>query len=126
MRILFVGDDWLGSNARSLADGFRQAGHEVYVIDSSRVTLPTRLSLPWGYAKVSGRRAPWTTDIAAETGIGTAGGTDTVQAFANFRLGANVEKLILENGGIVGFGNALGNAITGNGAADVARSRIER
>lgn len=61
MRILFVGDDWLGSNARSLADGFRQAGHEVYVVDSSRVTLPTRLSPPWLYAKVSGRRASWTT-----------------------------------------------------------------
>jgi hypothetical protein len=66
MKILFVGDDWLGSNARSLADGFRQAGHEVYVVDSSKVTLPTRLTPPWGYAKVTGRRAPWTTTAVHE------------------------------------------------------------
>ncbi|MCM6772172.1 glycosyltransferase [Nocardia sp. CDC159] len=59
MRILFVGDDWLGSNARSLADGFRQAGHEVVVVDTTAVTLPARLSPPWLYAKASGRRAPW-------------------------------------------------------------------
>ncbi|MEV6428074.1 glycosyltransferase [Nocardia sp. NPDC051463] len=59
MRILYVGDDWVGSNARSLADGFRQAGHEVVVIDSTPVTLPTRLSPPWLYAKATHRRAPW-------------------------------------------------------------------
>ncbi|WP_225730333.1 MULTISPECIES: glycosyltransferase [unclassified Nocardia] len=59
MKILYVGDDWVGSNARSLADGFRQAGHEVVVIDSTAVTLPARLSPPWVYAKVAGRRAPW-------------------------------------------------------------------
>ncbi|MEU2039339.1 MULTISPECIES: CgeB family protein [Nocardia] len=56
MRILFVGDDWLGSNARSLADGFRQAGHDVLVVDSTPVTLPARLSPPWVYAKATGRR----------------------------------------------------------------------
>jgi hypothetical protein len=59
MRILYVGDDWVGSNARSLADGFRQAGHEVVVVDSTGVSLPPRLSPPWMYAKVQGRRAPW-------------------------------------------------------------------
>ncbi|MEV0293575.1 glycosyltransferase [Nocardia sp. NPDC050710] len=59
MRILFVGDDWVGSNARSLADGFRQAGHDVVVIDSTPVTLPARLSPPWVYSKVARRRAPW-------------------------------------------------------------------
>ncbi|RDI55814.1 CgeB family protein [Nocardia mexicana] len=59
MRILFVGDDWVGSNARSLADGFRQAGHEVVVVDTTAVTLPPRLSPPWVYAKVAHRRAPW-------------------------------------------------------------------
>ncbi|WP_280266007.1 CgeB family protein [Nocardia wallacei] len=59
MRILFVGDDWIGSNARSLADGFRQAGHEVVVVDTTAVTLPPRLSPPWVYAKATHRRAPW-------------------------------------------------------------------
>ncbi|WP_431970409.1 CgeB family protein [Nocardia sp. bgisy134] len=59
MRILYVGDDWIGSNARSLADGFRQAGHEVLVVDSTPVTLPARLSPPWLYAKAARRRAPW-------------------------------------------------------------------
>ncbi|MFI9508165.1 glycosyltransferase [Nocardia sp. NPDC052566] len=59
MRILYLGDDWLGSNARSLADGFRRAGHDVVVIDSTEVTLPTRLSVPWWYSKLARRRAPW-------------------------------------------------------------------
>ncbi|WP_107655997.1 CgeB family protein [Nocardia suismassiliense] len=61
MKILYIGDDWVGSNARSLADGFRQAGHEVVVIDSTPVTLPARLSPSWLYTKAAGRRAPWTT-----------------------------------------------------------------
>ncbi|MFI5776504.1 glycosyltransferase [Nocardia sp. NPDC051570] len=60
MRILYLGDDWLGSNARSLADGFRQAGHDVVVVDTTAVTLPARLSPSWLYAKASHRRAPWT------------------------------------------------------------------
>ncbi|WP_280276464.1 CgeB family protein [Nocardia wallacei] len=60
MRILYVGDDWVGSNARSLADGFRRAGHEVVVVDTTAVTLPGRLSPPWVYAKLARRRAPWT------------------------------------------------------------------
>lgn len=59
MKLLFVGDDWVGSNARSLADGFRQAGHEVVVIDTTAVTLPARLSPPWVYSKIAHRRAPW-------------------------------------------------------------------
>ncbi|MEU8901482.1 glycosyltransferase [Nocardia sp. NPDC048505] len=59
MRILYVGDDWVGSNARSLADGFRQAGHEIVVLDSTAVTLPARGSAPWVYAKLAHRRAPW-------------------------------------------------------------------
>ncbi|WP_040834630.1 CgeB family protein [Nocardia brevicatena] len=62
MRILFVGDDWLGSNARSLAEGFRRLGHEVIVVDSTPVTLPPRLSPSWSYAKTGDRRAPWTVD----------------------------------------------------------------
>ncbi|MGV9679881.1 CgeB family protein [Nocardia sp. NPDC003482] len=63
MRILYLGDDWVGSNARSLADGFRAAGHEVLVVDTTAVTLPARLSPAWTYAKATGRRAPW--DVAA-------------------------------------------------------------
>lgn len=62
MRILFVGDDWLGSNARSLAEGFRHAGHEVLVVDSTPVTLPPRLSPSWVYSKVAHRRAPQVVD----------------------------------------------------------------
>ncbi|MFE3442749.1 glycosyltransferase [Nocardia sp. NPDC059180] len=58
MRILFIGDDWVGSNARSLAEGFRQAGHDVIVVDSTAVTLPARLSPSWWHAKVSDRRSP--------------------------------------------------------------------
>ncbi|WP_024804655.1 glycosyltransferase [Nocardia sp. BMG51109] len=60
MRILYVGDDWVGSNARSLADGFRAAGHDVLVADTTAITLPRRLSPPWVYAKFAGRRAPRT------------------------------------------------------------------
>ena len=59
MKILYVGDDWIGSNARSLADGFRSAGHDVLAIDSTAVSLPRRLSPPWVYSKVKHRRAPW-------------------------------------------------------------------
>lgn len=62
MKILYIGDDWVGSNARSLANGFRQAGHDVVVIDSTPVSLPMRLSPPWVYSKVKHRRAPWSVD----------------------------------------------------------------
>lgn len=58
MRILFAGDQWYGSNARSLAEGFRQAGHEVAVVDTTAVTLPVRGGPAWWYAKVAGRRSP--------------------------------------------------------------------
>lgn len=62
MKILYIGDDWVGSNARSLANGFRQAGHDVVVVDSTPVSLPRRLSPPWVYSKVQHRRAPWSVD----------------------------------------------------------------
>ena len=62
MRVLFVGNDWIGSNARSMADGFREAGHDVVVVDSTPVTLPTRLSPAWLYAKIAEQRAPWDVD----------------------------------------------------------------
>lgn len=64
MKILFIGDDWVGSNARSMADGFRQAGHEVVVVDTTPVTLPTRLSPAWVYSKAMRRRAPWLQESA--------------------------------------------------------------
>lgn len=59
MKILFLGDDWIGSNARSMADGFREAGHTVLVVDTTPVALPTRLSPPWVYSKLGRGRAPW-------------------------------------------------------------------
>lgn len=62
MKILYIGDDWVGSNARSLADGFRQAGHDVVVIDTTALTLPARLSPAWWYSKRNGDRAPWVLD----------------------------------------------------------------
>ncbi len=62
MKILFAGDDWYGSNARSLADGFRMAGHEVIVVDTTAVTLPKRGTAPWWYAKATKRRDPRTVE----------------------------------------------------------------
>ena len=65
MKILYIGDDWSGSNATSLADGFTQAGHEVVVIDTTAVSLPPRLSPPWVCSKVAGgRRAGWDVEVA--------------------------------------------------------------
>ena len=44
-------------------------------------------------------------------------GSDTVYATANYRLGANVEYLVLLGGAVLqGYGNALSNAIYGTGA----------
>jgi Ca2+-binding RTX toxin-like protein len=46
-------------------------------------------------------------------------GNDTVYSSASsFTLGANIERLILEVGGINGAGNALNNLLTGNGGAN--------
>lgn len=58
MRILFIGDAWLGSNARSLANGFSSIGHEVIHINTSQINLPLKWSAPWVYSKFSGRRHP--------------------------------------------------------------------
>ncbi|KXP09303.1 glycosyl transferase family 1 [Tsukamurella pulmonis] len=66
MRILFAGDDWYGSNARSLAVGFHRAGHEVTVVDTTAVTLPRRGGAAWWYAKRTGRRAPAAVDAVHE------------------------------------------------------------
>ncbi|MFC9438265.1 glycosyltransferase [Nocardia sp. NPDC057030] len=88
MRILYLGDDWVGSNAHSLADGFRQAGHDVVVVDTTRVTLPARLSPPWVYSKLARRRAPWNVD-ALHTEIEQAAAAfrpDLVFAFKGIHL----------------------------------------
>jgi VCBS repeat-containing protein len=47
------------------------------------------------------------------------GGTDTVYSSISTALGANVENLVLLNGGLTGTGNALANQLTGTGGADV-------
>lgn len=45
-------------------------------------------------------------------------GTDTVHAWINHSLAANVENLTLLGGALNGFGNALANVITGNALAN--------
>jgi hypothetical protein len=47
MRILVMGPMWVGSNALSLANGFRQLGHEVRSIDTTRFSRPVRFSADW-------------------------------------------------------------------------------
>lgn len=59
-KILFVGDAWLGSNARSLANGFREAGATTIQIDTTPISRPKRLSPSWIYLKTGGRRSPGT------------------------------------------------------------------
>ena len=43
-------------------------------------------------------------------------GSDTVYASANYRLGANVEYLVLQGSAVQGYGNSLSNAIYGTSA----------
>jgi len=43
-------------------------------------------------------------------------GSDTVYASANYRLGANVEYLVLQGRAVQGYGNSLSNAIYGTSA----------
>lgn len=57
-RILFVGDAWLGSNARSLANGFAALGASIFAIDTSQISRPTRGSKSWAYRKATGRALP--------------------------------------------------------------------
>lgn len=50
MRVLLLGSDWHGSNSRSCAEGLRRLGHEVLMVDESRVfpdfkLLSSRLAL---------------------------------------------------------------------------------
>ena len=88
MKILYIGDDWVGSNARSLANGFRQAGHDVLIVDSTPVSLPMRLSPPWVYAKIKHRRAPWSVDAVHSRIDSVAGefGPDMVFGFKTVHL----------------------------------------
>jgi len=56
-------------------------------------------------------------DQAIETNA--AGGVDRVQSSVSFTLGANIENLVLIGAGAVnGIGNALGNLLVGNAAAN--------
>lgn len=59
-----------------------------------------------------------TTNLTIQEAAG--GGTDTVESSVSYRLGANLENLVLTGiGKINGFGNGLANDITGNGAANL-------
>ena len=59
-------------------------------------------------------------DIVTETNaVAATGGTDIVEAYASFTLGANLENLSLSGtAAINGIGNALSNRMTGNVAAN--------
>src|SRR6185369_15724722 len=60
-------------------------------------------------------------DMTGDVVVESAGeGTDTVRASASYSLSANVENLVLTNGGdINGTGNALDNRLTGNDGNNV-------
>lgn len=55
-------------------------------------------------------------DVVTETNSTSAGGVDTVSSEVNYTLGANLENLVLAQGGVgtIGRGNSLANKITGN------------
>jgi len=52
-------------------------------------------------------------DVVTE---GANAGSDTVYASANYRLGANVEYLVLQGSAVQGYGNSLSNVINGTSA----------
>ncbi len=86
-----AGDDVLdGVNGVSMTGG---DGNDLYIVESSA-------------------------DSVTEAS-GAGSGTDTVASYVNYTLGANVEKLVLLGGALNGNGNALNNALTGNGSANV-------
>jgi hypothetical protein len=58
MKVLYLGDNWLGSNARSMATGVRLSGHDVVHIDTTTVSRPRRYGHSWTYLKVRGHRLP--------------------------------------------------------------------
>lgn len=57
MKVLFVGDRWMGSNARSLADGFSSRGHQTAHVDTTGVSRPARWSSDWFAARLRGERS---------------------------------------------------------------------
>ncbi|WP_244640501.1 peroxidase family protein [Aureimonas glaciei] len=58
-------------------------------------------------------------DVVTETNADLAtGGADRVESDVDYTLGANVENLDLNNGALIGTGNALNNVINGNGNAN--------
>ena len=57
-----------------------------------------------------------TDDVVVELALG---GVDTVLSSVDWNLGAYLENLVLEDGAIVGIGNAMGNWISGNDAANL-------
>lgn len=56
-RVLFVGDRWLGSNARSMANGLREIGAEVVQVDTTSLNRPRRYTPPWIHLKALGTRS---------------------------------------------------------------------
>lgn len=47
MKVLYLGPNWYGSNARSMASGLEAAGHEVRVVDTTLMSRPPRFSPSW-------------------------------------------------------------------------------
>lgn len=88
-----TGNDWIdgGVGDDTLSGG---AGNDVYIVDSAK-------------------------DQVVETLAGRAGGLDTVRASVDYKLGDNVENLVLAGSAdLGGTGNALRNVITGNDGAN--------
>lgn len=57
MKVLFLGEGWTGSNARSMANAFSAAGYETRHIDTTHVGRPSRLSPGWIRLKLTGMNA---------------------------------------------------------------------
>jgi Ca2+-binding RTX toxin-like protein len=84
------GDDTLIGDAGDLLSG--GTGDDTFIINTKNVTIEER----------------------------SGGGIDTVQSGVTYRLGANLENLVLTGAGkINGFGNSFANDITGNSTANL-------
>ena len=53
MKVLFVGDDWHGSNATSLRNAFVQRGHEVTTVNTRSLSDPVRRPVRRGWKRFS-------------------------------------------------------------------------
>jgi hypothetical protein len=59
LKVLFVGDMWYGSNARSMKEGFESIGAQVRYVDTTSLSNPRKLSPPWFYKRaMNGERLP--------------------------------------------------------------------